>query len=189
MVRISVLVTLLIGLFAVAAFAGPPKDVEVASQAFIDVVDNGFTTLTFDPQPAGEYYLEMTELIGTIGCWGAKLDYYTDGTAYQDGEIIEGGDFKLLYTPTGGEPIELIVVPGQGAIDDKWFPFGLQEAQESIGQTFIVPEEFVAVAFQTPTWSTADSGCTFTLYAAASASAAEPTGKLTATWGSIKALR
>lgn len=183
------LATLLMVLLAVAAIAAPPKEVEVASGVFENVADNGWTTLEFDPQPPGEYYLEMSDLTGSnIGCWGAQADMYPDGTAYQDGEALTG-DFRLQYTPTGGAPVELIVIEPQGAIGDNWYPFGLHDAQESIGQTFVAPEEFVAVAFQTPTWVTADSGCTLTLYSAAAEAAAEPAGKLAATWGSIRAIR
>lgn len=189
MIRPFILATVMIGVFAVAALAGPPKDIEVASQVFANVADNGWTTLEFDPQPPGEYYLEMSDLTGSnIGCWGANADGYADGTAYQDGEPLSG-DFRLQYTPAGGSPIELIVIPPQGAIGDDWFPFGLHEAEESIGQTFTAPEDFVAVAFQTPTWVTVDSGCTLTLYAASSAAATEPAGKLAATWGGIKTVR
>ncbi len=188
MIRTSTLVTLLIGLFTVAALAGPPKDVEIASQAFANVVDNGWTTLEFDPQPPGEYYLEMTDLTGSsIGCWGAQIDKYPDGESYQDGEPL-GGDFSMQYIPTGGELGWLVTIENIGQINENWFPFGLQEAQESIGQTFAAPEEFVAVAFATPTWNTADSGCTLTLYGVSAASA-EPAVKLAATWGSIKTAR
>ena len=189
MVGKSMLATLLIGLLAVAAIAAPPKEVEVASGVFENVADNGWTTLEFDPQPPGEYYLEMSDLIGaSVGCWGAQADKYPDGTAYQDGEALTG-DFRLQYTPSGGTPVELVVIEPQGAIGDDWYPFGLHEAQESMGQTFIAPEEFVAVAFQTPTWVTADSGCTLTLYSASAEAAAEPAGKLAATWGNIKSVR
>lgn len=184
MIKKWTLAILLMGLLSVGALAA---QVEVASDAFENVADNGWTTLEFAPQPPSEYYLEMTDLTGSsIGCWGAQIDRYADGTAYQDGEPLDG-DFRLQYTPNGGEPVELVVIEPQGAIGDNWFPFGLHEAEESIGQTFIAPEQFVAVAFQTPTWNTADSGCTLTLYAVVTA--VKPAGRLTATWGSIKAVR
>ena len=184
--RMSILTMLLLGLFAVAALAGPPKDVKVASQAFANVKDNSWTPLEFAPQPPGEYYLEMTDLTGSnIGCWGAKVDKYADGSAWQDGEALSG-DFRMQYTPAGGDPVELVVVAPQGAFSDDWNPFGLQDAEESIGQTFVAPQEFVAVAFSTPTWVTADSGCTLTLYAASSETATEPSGKLATMWGRMK---
>jgi len=185
--RASLLSVLLICFLTFAVFAdSPPKDVNIASKAFVNVADNSWTTLDFSAQPAGAYYLEMTNLTGSnIGCWGAKIDMYPDGTAYQDGQSITG-DLRMQYTPTGEAPVELVVIAPQGAIGDNWFPFGLQDAKESIGQTFKTPKEFVAVSFQTPTWNTAISGCTLTLYSATNASAVKSVGKLTSSWGKIK---
>jgi hypothetical protein len=185
--RASLLSVLLICFLTFVVFAdSPPKDIKIASNAFANVADNSWTTLEFSPQPAGEYYLEMTDLTGSsIGCWGAKADKYPDGTAYQDGQSI-AGDLRMQYTPTGEAPVDLVVIEPQGAIGDDWNPFGLQNANESIGQTFKTPKEFVAVAFQTPTWNTANSGCTLTLYSAAKSSAVKPVGKLTSSWGKIK---
>jgi len=189
MMRKFLTAVLLLSFFALAAIAEPPKDVEVASEAFANVADNSWTTLAFAAQPPGEYYLEMTDLTGSsIGCWGAQADKYADGNAWQDGEALEG-DLRMQYTPEGGAAVELVVVEPQGAIGDDWNPFGLHDAEESIGQSFIAPNSFVAVAFQTPTWNTADSGCTLTLYAASSETATEPAGKLTSTWGGIKSVR
>jgi len=185
--RLSLLSVLLICFFTFAVLAGsPPKDVNIASKAFPNVADNSWTMLDFSAQPPGEYYLEMTNLTGSnIGCWGAKADKYADGTAYQDGQSITG-DLRMQYTPKGEAPVELVVVAPQGAIGDDWFPFGLQEAKESIGQTFKTPKEFVAVGFQAPTWNTANSGCTLTLYSAAKPSAVKSIGKLTSSWGKLK---
>lgn len=189
MMRKFLAAALLLSLFALAAIAQPPKDVEIASEVFPNVADNSWTTLAFAAQPPGEYYLEMTDLTGSnIGCWGAKTDKYADGNAWQDGEALDG-DLRMQYTPDGGDAAELVVVAPQGAIGDDWNPFGLHDAEESIGQSFIAPDAFTAVAFQTPTWNTADSGCTLTLYAASSGAATEPAGKLASTWGSIKNVR
>jgi hypothetical protein len=187
MLKKSILIIILIGLFAVSAIAvGPPKDVKLASKALANVLDNGWTILEFSAQPPGKYYLEMSDLTGTnIGCWGAKTDKYADGSAYQDGEPLSG-DFKMQYTPKGGAAVDLINIPAQGAAGDDWWPFGLQEAKQSIGQTFIAPAEFVSAGFSTPTWSTANSGCTLTLYAPASSSSVTDNGKITSTWGKLK---
>ena len=185
--RASLISVLLVCFFTFTVFAGsPPKDIKLASKAFANVADNSWTTLDFSSQPAGEYYLEMTDLTGaSIGCWGAKADKYADGTAYQDGQSIVG-DLRMQYTPKGEAAVELVVIAPQGAIGDDWNPFGLQDAKVSIGQSFKAPKEFVAVAFQTPTWNTANSGCTLTLYSAAKTSAVKSAGKLTSSWGSIK---
>ena len=185
--RVSLVSVLLICFFTFAVFAGsPPKDVKLASKAFANVADNSWTTLDFSSQPAGEYYLEMTDLTGaSIGCWGAKADKYADGTAYQDGQSIVG-DLRMQYTPKGEATVELVVIAPQGAIGDDWNPFGLHNAKVSIGQSFKAPKEFVAVAFQTPTWNTANSGCTLTLYSPAKTSAVKSVSKITSSWGSIK---
>ncbi len=186
--RISLLSVLLICFLALTVFsAPPPKDVKIASKVFANVVDNSWTMLEFPAQKAGTYYLEMTDLTGShIGCWGAKIDLYKDGTAYQDDEPLTG-DFRMQYTPKGEATVELIVIAPQGAIGDNWFPFGLHEAKKSIGQTFKAPKEFTAVGLQTPTWNTANSGCTLTLYAEAAASTVNSSGKLVYLWGSLKA--
>lgn len=188
--RVSILSILIICLFTLTVFsAPPPKDVKIASKAFANVVDNSWTMLEFPAQVAGTYYLEMSKLTGSnIGCWGAKIDLYKDGTAYQDDNPITG-DFRMQYTPKGESPVELIVIAPQGAIGDNWFPFGLHEAKVSIGQTFKAPKDFTAVGFQTPTWNTANSGCTLTLYTSATSSAVNSSGKLAYLWGNIKTQR
>ncbi len=136
----------LITLSALSAKEEPPKNTLVFSQVFENVADNSWSNLEFpdDEQPPGLYYIELTELVNTIGCWGSKKDPYPDGQngelliAWRDGEPMEGNkdsDFRLQYRPTKSTWVELIVIAPQGAIGDNWFPFGLQEAQESIGQT------------------------------------------------------
>ena len=189
-------------LIAFYSFAGkeePPKNRLVFSHVFENVVDNSWSNLDFpkDEQPPGLYYIEMTEKTGeAIGCWGSKKDPYEDGPeeellcAWQDGEPLQNkeADFRLQYRPTKGAWVELIVVAPQGAIGDTWNPFGLHEAKESIGQTFIALEEFTGVGLHTPTWNTNISGCTMSLYSAeAEEQAVEPGGKLTVEWGKIKA--
>jgi hypothetical protein len=180
-----------------AAKEEPPKNTLVFSQIFENIADNSWTNLEFpkDPQPSGLYYIELTELIGTVGCWGSKMNPYEDGPdgelliAWRDGEPLEDkeADFRLQYRPVRGAWIELIVVAPQGAIGDTWFPFGLQEAQESIGQTFIAPQNFDGVGLQTPTWVTNNSGCTVLLYSAEGEKiAVEFGGKLPLTWGAMK---
>jgi len=189
----------LITLSAFSAKDEPPKNTLVFSQVFEDVADNSWSNMEFpkDEQPPGLYYIELTELVNTIGCWGSKMDPYEDGPngelliAWRDGEPMEGidsCDFRLQYRPTNANWVELIVVAPQGAIGDSWFPFGLVEAQESIGQTFIAPLEFTGVGLQTPTWVTANSGCTMSLYSAEEEDqAVEPGDKAAVEWGRIKA--
>ena len=189
----------LITLSAFSAKEEPPKNTLVFSQVFENVADNSWSNLEFpdDEQPPGLYYIELTKLVGTIGCWGSKKDPYPDGPngelliAWRDGESMEGNkdsDFRLQYRPTKSTWVELIVIAPQGAIGDNWFPFGLQEAQEAIGQTFIAPKEFTGVGLQTPTWNTNNSGCTMLLYSEEEENqVVEPDGRAVATWGRIKA--
>ena len=195
----SVFCSVLIAFSSFGAKEEPPKNTLVFSKKFENVADNSWSNLEFpkDPQPPGLYYIELNELNGTVGCWGSKKDPYPDGPndelliAWRDGEPMEGNkdsDFKLQYRPTRGGWLELIVIPGKGVIDDSWFPFGLQEAQESIGQTFIAPQEFTGVGLQTPTWVTNNSGCTISLYSAeGEVRAVKPGGKIAVEWGKVKA--
>jgi len=168
------------GFFQTCSFAAneePPKNILVFSKKFENIVDNSWSNLEFpeDEQPPGLYYIELTELEGEVGCWGSTKNPYEDGPngelliAWRDGEPMEGNtdsDFRLQYRPTMNAWVELIVIAPQGAIGDDWYPFGLQDAKESIGQTFIAPEKSTGVGLQTPTWVTNNSGCTISLYSA-----------------------
>jgi len=168
------------GFFQTCSFAAneePPKNRLVFSKKFENIGDNSWSNLEFpeDEQPPGLYYIELTELEGEVGCWGSKKNPYEDGPngelliAWRDGEPMEGNtdsDFRLQYRPTMNAWVELIVIAPQGAIGDDWNPFALQDAEESIGQTFIAPEKFTGVGLQTPTWVTNNSGCTISLYSA-----------------------
>ncbi len=186
-------------LFASLAFSAkpePPKNTLVAEQQFENIVDNAWTNLEFPKkiQPEGLYYVELTQLIGTVGCWGSKKDPYPNGengevlTAWRDGEPLEDGkaDFRIQYRPAkSGVWVELIVIAPQAAIMDTWFPF----AKESIGQTFIALQEFSGVGLSTPTWTTKNSGCTMTLYSATGAKfSVEFQNKLAIQWAKVKLL-
>ncbi|MEK7395860.1 MAG: hypothetical protein AAB116_02875 [Candidatus Poribacteria bacterium] len=189
----------LVGL-AIPAFSAnptPPKNTLVFTQDFQNIPDNSWTNLDFpkNVQLAGLYYIELSNLNGTVGCWGSKKDPYPDGpnkevlTAWQDEVPLEGGkaDFKLQYRPKSGAWVELIAIGAQGAIVDTWFPFGLQTAKKTIGQTFLALDSFTGVGLSTPTWNTANSGCTVTLYSAEGKNQpVESLGKLSISWGEIK---
>ncbi len=186
-------------LSAFSAEEEPPKNRLVFSQMFENVVDNSWSNMEFsrDEQPPGLYYVELTELVNTVGCWGSKLNPYEDGPngelliAWRDGQPMEGNkncDFRLQYRPTNASWVELIKIVPQGVIGDNWHPFGLVEARESIGQTFIAPQEFTGVGLNTPTWVTENSGCTMSLYSAEEEDqAVEPDDKAAVEWGKIKA--
>jgi hypothetical protein len=184
----------LVGL-AIPAFSAPepPKNTLVFTQDFKNILDNGWTNLDFpkNVQLAGLYYIELSNLDGTVGCWGSKKDPYPDGpnkevlTAWQDEAPLEGGkaDFKLQYRLKAGTWVELVVVAAQGAASDIWNPFGLQSAKK----TFLALDSFTGVGLSTPTWNTANSGCTMTLYSAEGKNQpVESPGKLSISWGEIK---
>lgn len=61
----------------------------IASQSFLNVADGSFNELTFPQQPAGTYYLEMSDPVGTIGWWGSSNEAYPNGEAYRDRYPIE----------------------------------------------------------------------------------------------------
>ncbi len=170
------------GFFQTYSFAAdeePPRNRLVFSKKFENIADNSWSNLEFpDEQPPGLYYIELTDLEGTVGCWGSQNNPYEDGPngelliAWRDGEPMEGNtdsDFRLQYRPATNEWVELIVIAPQGAIGNDWYPFGLQDAEESIGQTFIAPEKFTGVGLHTPTWVTNNSGCNISLYSAGGA--------------------
>jgi len=184
---------------AFAAKPEPPRNTHVISEVFENMVDNAWTNLEFpkDIQPAGLYYIELTEPIISPGCWGSKKDPYPDGengevlTAWKDDEPWEDGkaDLKLQYRPgkAGAAWVELIVIAAQGAIVDTWWPFPVTDGQESIGQTFLALDDFSGVGLSTPTWSTANSGCTMTLYSASGEKfSVRARGKLATQWGILK---
>ena len=185
---------------AIPAFSAnpePPKNTLVFTQDFQNIPDNGWTNLDFpkNVQLAGLYYIELSNLNGTVGCWGSKKDPYSDGpnkevlTAWQDEVPLEGGkaDFKLQYRLKSGAWVELIAIAAQGVISDIWNPFGLQSAKKTIGQTFLALDSFTGVGLSTPTWNTANSGCTVTLYSAEGKNQpVESPGKLATRWGEIK---
>lgn len=71
----------------------------VATQRFTDVADNGWLSLEVAEQPAGLYYLEASEPVGTIGWWSTPDDALPGGEAYRDGRLA-AGDRCLGFEPT-----------------------------------------------------------------------------------------
>ncbi len=191
--------TLLLVFAAYTIADTPPKDVKIADKTFKagTVVDGHFSIMEFDRQPAKDprgtpilYYLEMSKPTGeSIGAWGALHDPYPDGRAYLDGRPYPDngkGDLYLQYTPSVG---------AQGWILEKRggaFAVALKHDKknhQTLGQTFIAPEEFKGLAFGTPTWTTA-GGFTLTLYRGLlpgeQPQNVERGGKLATTWANLK---
>ncbi len=64
---------------------------EPVASAFLDpLTDNGMATLTFDAQPAGEYYITVSETRGQVGVWAVEGNSMTGGLVY-----ISGSEEKL----------------------------------------------------------------------------------------------
>jgi len=76
---------------------GGPSGEVVASHRFYRVADNSWQKLTFPPQAAGAYYLEMSLPAGTIGWWTSAGDTYAGGTAYADGKPLPDLDRAFRY--------------------------------------------------------------------------------------------
>lgn len=198
LLSISLVCLISLAFSSFAANPEPPKNTLIITQEFKNIVDNSWTNLEFpkDPQPPGLYYMELIEVSGSVGCWGSKKNPYEDGpnkellTAWQDGVPLEDGnaDFRLQYRlAVGNNWVELIEIAPQGAILDTWNPFPLHNAKESIGQTFLALKDFVGVGLATPTWNTANSGCTATLYSSAGQKmSVNEDDKVAIQWGKIK---
>lgn len=177
---------------------GPPKNKLILENKFKNLVDNSWSNLELDePVQPGLYYIEMTDVLGKWGCWGAKVDPYEDGTAWQNERELPKCDLRLKYR-VKGTWVELIKIQQLGVINDNWFPFanhaGMKVEDDkgnpvplvSIGQSFIALERFDGVGLQTPTWHTNDSSGLLTLYAEVLDVSA--LSKLATTWGSLKSV-
>ncbi len=71
---------------AFAADEEPPRNELVFSRKFENIGDNSWSNLEFEnEQPPGLYYIELTELEGTVGCWGSRMNPYDDGP---NGELL-----------------------------------------------------------------------------------------------------
>lgn len=78
---------------------GGPSGELVAENRIVDHPDNGWGTVELDdPLPAGTYYLEISDPDGSVGWWSHTEDVYAHGTAYADGERIEG-DRTIRWQP------------------------------------------------------------------------------------------
>ena len=177
---------------------GPPKNKPILENKFENIVDNSWSNLELDePVQPGLYYIEMTDVLGKWGCWGAKVDPYEDGTAWQNERELPKCDLRLKYR-VKGTWVELIKIQQLDVINDNWFPFanhaGMKVEDDkgnpvplvSIGQSFIALERFDGVGLQTPTWHTNDSSGLLTLYAEVLDVSA--LSKLATTWGSLKSV-
>jgi hypothetical protein len=76
---------------------GPEGEV-VASRQLENVGDNSWQGLTFEPQPPGLYYVQLSDPQGQIGWWSIDEDRVAGGQAYADGSAVEGCDRTIAVT-------------------------------------------------------------------------------------------
>lgn len=74
---------------------GPTGDV-LHSETILNVVDNG-TYVSFTEQPYGRYYVEISDVTGTVGWWTTE-NQHERGSAYKNGEpvFVENYGLSLL---------------------------------------------------------------------------------------------
>ena len=61
------------------------KQEPIATKVFDPMRDNATNTVTFDPQPAGEYLFHVSEPQGSVGVWANVNPTDSLGYAYKDG--------------------------------------------------------------------------------------------------------
>lgn len=57
----------------------------IATAFMENLTDNGMATLTFETQPAGEYYILVSETRGSVGVWAVAGNSMTGGLMYVNG--------------------------------------------------------------------------------------------------------
>jgi len=77
-----------------------PEGPVIASRGLENVADNSTQELSFAPQPAGVYYVELSGAVGQIGWWSCAADEYAGGTAFVDGAALAGRDRGLVVHTT-----------------------------------------------------------------------------------------
>lgn len=93
----------------------------IASKAFENLRDNAHNALTFDEQPAGEYFFCIQDVTGQVGIW-TMTSNTSKGFLYNDGlEIQKDTEVSVYFTKTPAEPF-LPVLSVADAIDGKHQP-------------------------------------------------------------------
>ncbi len=63
-----------------------PGGTTIASQTYSNIPNNNDIELSFPAQPAGSYYLEMSDPVGVVTWWSQTADLYAGGRAHVNGE-------------------------------------------------------------------------------------------------------
>jgi hypothetical protein len=87
---------------------GPAGEL-VREQLITGIQDNQQTELTFDRQPPGAYYVEISAPVGTVGWWSDSKDVYPDGTAFVDGQPQPERDRSLEVDVDDPVPATLLL--------------------------------------------------------------------------------
>ncbi|UVI33218.1 hypothetical protein [Paenibacillus spongiae] len=146
-----------------------PDGTVLYTQVIAKAVDGQTAVELPEELEPGTYYAEMSDPVGQIGWW-TKPDLYAGGTAFSGGAAVPNQDRSIVLRSTtgsggGGEqpPVDFIyedvLVPHAGSMN----PVMLVEG-ETLGQDFLAVRSFNQLTLAAPTWTTSDSGFTFTLY-------------------------
>lgn len=77
--------------FTFKLYQGGKDGTVLHTEQIANAVD-GSSLIQFAAQPAGTYYLEMSEPVGQIGWWTREGNVYADGEAYLNGEAAADHD-------------------------------------------------------------------------------------------------
>ena len=89
-----------LSLYAAGADGGPGGK-RLLRRTFANLHDNDTVLLKSDrPLPAGRYYLEMSDPVGTVGWWSETRERYDAGRAWQ-GSAPQSGDRSIIVQYVG----------------------------------------------------------------------------------------
>lgn len=93
--------------FTMKLFRGSPSGTPLAQRKCVNVSDNEMVQLTLStPLPAGEYTVQISNPVGTIGWWSHTGDVYKDGQAYVNG-MPSVGDRVFRVVPENSDGMKL----------------------------------------------------------------------------------
>lgn len=139
----------------ISVYRGGPGGALIESESFSNVQDNDTLTVKFaSPQPAGRYYVEQSNAVGTIGWWSSSTSPGTRGQAYLDGAAVSGT--REVYADLTVPPVNLTESPFED-------PSHLLTGHTS-GFRFDTVDAAYGVGISCPTWATTTAGCTISIY-------------------------
>ncbi len=93
--------------YTMKLFKGGVNGELVAQKKFTNVSDNAMVTLQVTPaQPAGQYTIQISNPVGTIGWWSNTDDVYKDGEAMTNGKPVPG-DRVFRVSPQDDEAVRI----------------------------------------------------------------------------------